>query len=109
MTTKELELQDVKDWIYVAKRELLEEMKRVQDKLDVYGAWESNGMGKPKVGYPHGTDEWDREEIRKLRNYHYRLEGRWDMLDWILPSFLMGQPCSIEGKETLVSLNLAFE
>jgi hypothetical protein len=109
-------VQDVKDWIYVAKRELLAEMTRVREELDSLRAWESNGPGKPKVGYPHGTDECDREKIRKLRNHHYRLEGRWDMLDWVLPSYLLtlntrrNQPVSffpIKGKKTLVSLNLA--
>jgi len=92
MTTKELGVREIEDWLNDAKKELLTEMTLVKDKLEIFGAWESNGMGKPKVGYPHGTYEWAREEISILRNHHYRLEGRWDMLDWIFPSFLAGWP-----------------
>ena len=42
MTTKELGVREIEDWLNDAKKELLTEMTLVKDKLEIFGAWENN-------------------------------------------------------------------
>jgi len=98
MLYTELNIQDMRNWIDRAKSGILDDMAATRRGLDTWGAWDKNGLGRPKPGYPRGSTDIAKINIQTLRHHYYTITAKFDLLDWNISGYLRAAE---QGEEAL--------